>query len=181
MLTLELGALDYFDESKGRFVTRKPRKLTLEHSLRSLARWESKWKVPFISDKPKTREQSLDYVSCMCANCSIDEETLSMLTPADMDKINKYIEDSMTATTINRRGPKKPGRREIITAEIIYWWMIQYGIPPEYEKWHLNRLLTLVEVCSAKQATPQKMGKREQLAQQRMLNESRKARLNTKG
>lgn len=180
MLVLQLLAADYYDENKGRFITRKPRKVMLEHSLVSLSRWESKWKESFLSNKKKTREQSLDYIRFMSTSGVLDDETLSMFGPKEMATINEYIEDKMTATTIKRRGPA-PHSRDIITAEVIYWWMIQYGIPMECEKWHLNRLLTLIEVCSVKSGPQQKMSRQEEMAQRRMLNASRKAHLNTKG
>lgn len=107
-------------------------------------------------------------------------ESLPYITMAQMTEVNDYIGAKMTATTINHRGPKKPNR-EVITAEIIYFWMIQLGIPPEYEKWHLNRLLMLIEVCNVKGGPQKKMSQREQMAMQRALNADRCAKLHTRG
>lgn len=163
------------------FKTRKGRKLCLEHSLISISKWESKWKKAFISDKNMTRQQTVDYIRCMCLNPPDDPTIFESLTSEEIESINKYINDSMTATTINRRGPNRPSR-EIITAEVVYYWMVQYGIPFDpCEKWHFSRLMTLIEVCSVKSAPQQKMGRKEQMAQQRMLNASRRAKLNSKG
>lgn len=163
------------------FKMRKGRKLCLEHSLISISKWESKWKKAFISDKDMTRKQTIDYIRCMCLNAPDDLTVFETLTAEEIESINNYINDSMTATTISQRGPKRPSR-EIITAEIVYYWMVQYGIPFDpCEKWHFSRLMTLIEVCSVKNAPPQKMGRKEQMAQQRMLNASRRAKLNSKG
>lgn len=152
----------------------------LEHSLKSLARWESKWNVPFLSDKEKSKEQTLDYINCMSVNQDIDPAILGRITQKELKIVTEYINAKMTATTINHRKPPRP-TKEIITAEIIYWWMIQYGIPAEYEKWHLARLLMLIEVCSVKSGPQQKMGMKEQMAQQRALNKARQAQYKTRG
>lgn len=162
------------------FISSPAKKVRLEHSLRSLAKWESKWKKAFLSNDTITHEQSVDYIRCMEVTGQVDPEVFSNLTQEQMKQIDAYINDKMTATTINRRGPQKPSR-EIITAEVIYFWMIQQGIPPEYDKWHLNRLLTLIEVCSVKGGPQQKMGRKEQMAQQRALNAARQAKYKTKG
>lgn len=154
--------------------------LVLEHSLKSIAKWESKWNVPFLSDKEKSREQTLDYIGCMSINQDIDPSILDRISRKELEIVTKYINATMTATTITRRKPPRP-TRDIITAEIIYWWMIQYGIPSEYEKWHLNRLLMLIEVCSEKSAPQKKMSMSEQMAQQRALNKARQAKYKTRG
>lgn len=181
MLTLQTKDFEYYDESENRFQVRKGRKLYLEHSLISVSKWESKWKTVFLSDKDKTKEQTVDYIRCMCTNPPEDPSWFTMLTNNEIQMVNNYINDSMTATTISRRGPKRPSR-EIVTAEIIYWWMIQYGIPFDpCEKWHLNRLMTLIEVISVKSGPQKKMSMKEQMAEQRMLNAARLAKFKTKG
>ena len=116
----------------------------------------------------------------MSVNGDIDPKLMQRIGAKEMQTITDYIIAKMTATTINHRKPQRPGK-EIITAEIIYWWMIQYGIPPEYEKWHLSRLLMLVEVCSVKSGPQQKMGMKDQMAQQRALNKARQAKYKTRG
>lgn len=180
MLRLQIPNKEFYDEEKEHFVTIPGKTLVLEHSLKSVAKWESKWNVPFLSDKEKSREQTLDYIGCMSVNQDIDPALLNRLTNKEMQIITEYINAKMTATTITHRKPPKP-TKDIITAEIIYWWMIQYGIPPEYEKWHLSRLLMLVEVCAEKGNPQQKMGMKEQMAQQRALNKARQAKYKTRG
>lgn len=180
MLRLKLPENEYYDEVKNRFIVAPSRTLVLEHSLKSVARWESKWNIPFLGDKEKSREQTLDYIRCMSVNQDIEPELLARITNKELQIVTDYINAKMTATTITRRKPPRP-TKEVITAEIIYWWMIQYGIPPEYEKWHLNRLLMLVEVCSEKGGPQQKMGMKDQMAQQRALNKARQAQYKTRG
>lgn len=180
MLQLSIGQSEYYDEKRNLFITPKPVTVRLEHSLKSLAKWESKWKKPFLSKKEITREESIDYIRCMEVTGQIDQSIFDYLTNEQLNQVDEYINDKMTATTINRRGPQKKSN-EIITAEIIYFWMIQNGIPPEYERWHLNRLLTLIEVCSIKGGPQKKMSAKEQMAQQRALNSARRAKHHTKG
>lgn len=179
MLTIYVGGNELFDPEESRFIKVPARKLTLEHSLKSLAKWESKWKIPFLSSKI-TEEQSIDYIRCMETTGQVKDEIFKSLTKDQITEIDAYINDKMTATTIKQRGPKKPSK-EIITAEVIYFWMIQLGIPPEYEKWHLNRLLMLIEVCTVKGGPQQKMSRQEQMAMQRALNAERKSKLHTRG
>lgn len=177
---LELGGREYFDEKESRFIQKKPTVVKLEHSLKAISKWESKWKKPFLSNKEVTREQTIDYIRCMEITNQVDSDIFNYMTPAQIEQVDAYIQDAMTATTINRKGPQRPSR-EVITSEVIYFWMIQHGIPPEYDKWHLNRLLTLIEVCSIKGGPQQKMGRKEQMAQQRALNAARQAKYKTKG
>lgn len=181
MLRMTIGGNEYYDERQNRFITTPAKTVMLEHSLRAVAKWESKWNISFFSEKEKTREQSIDYVRCMDINGHAPADLFQHLTKQQMEEINAYISAKMTATTITRRGPQKKNSGKITTAELIYCWMIQLGIPPEYDKWHLNRLLTLIEVCSLENAPKQKMGMKEQMAQQRALNAARKAKLNTRG
>lgn len=180
MLVLQIGGREYFNEAESRFIQVKEKTIRLEHSLKSLARWESKWNVAFLSND-KTREQSLDYYWFMEVTGSVPRSDFLYLTSEEEQKIQDYISAPMTATTINRRGPKKLPSRKIVTAEVIYYWMLQYGIPFECDKWPLNRLLTLIEVCNVEGGPQQKMGMREQMAQQRALNAARKSKYKTRG
>lgn len=180
MFQLTIGGTEYYDEKDNQFVTTKPKLVKLEHSLRSLAKWESKWKKPFLSSKKMTREETLDYIWCMEVTGQVKRATFDLLLPDQIDQINKYIVDPMTATTINRRKNGPPSRK-IVTAEVIYFWMIQNGIPLECDKWHLARLLILIEVCSAEGGPKQKMSMKDQMAQQRAINESRRKKFNTRG
>lgn len=180
MLVLQIGGREYFDEAESRFIPIKEKTVRLEHSLKSLARWESKWNIAFLSND-KTQEQSIDYYWCMEITGTVPRSYFAYLTPEQEQKIQDYIKSPMTATTISHRGPKKPPSKKIVTAEVIYFWMLQYGIPFECEKWPLNRLLTLIEVCSVEGCPQHKMSMREQMAQQRALNASRKSKYKTRG
>lgn len=181
MLTLEIGGEEYYDEKQNLFITSKKYKLQLEHSLLSISRWESKWEVAFLSDKEKTREQSIDYIRCMTVRGANDPDVYNYITPEHIELVNDYIGAKMTATTITKRGPKRGGKK-IITSEVVYFWMTQYGIPFDpCEKWHFSRLLMLIEVASAESGPQQKMSMKERLAQNRAINNARKAKLNTRG
>lgn len=180
MLEIKVEAKEWWDEKQEIFVETPSAILQLEHSLLSVSRWESKWKIPFLSDKSdKTTEQTIDYIRCMTINRNVKSYVYGSLSSSDIDKILEYIKDSHTATTIRKMGKKKGGR-EIVTSELIYYWMILYGIPFECQKWNLNRLLTLIEVCETKQ-NPKKMGRNEILQSNAKLNAARRAKLHTKG
>lgn len=178
MLKITVPSTELFD-GVGGFINTKEQTLQLEHSLVSLSKWESKWKKPYLSKKPLTREEMLDYIRCMTLTQNVDPNVYLAITPELMRKVRAYIDSPMTATTLSKNN--KRGNREIVTAEVIYYWMISYGIPFECQKWHLNRLLTLINVCGAKGGKPQKMSQAEIMAQNRALNEARKKKWNTRG
>lgn len=182
MLKITVPANEVFDEISQCFITVTETELHLEHSLLSISKWESKWHRPFISsdsNDKKNNEEQLDYIRCMTINKNIDDNIYFCLSPDNITAINEYINDSMTATTV-KDIPGSPLRREIITSELIYFWMINYGIPFDCEKWHINRLIMLIKVCAAK-TNPKKMAPRDIMAQNRRLNEARKKALGTKG
>ncbi len=156
----------------------------MEHSLISVSKWESKWKKSFLSTKQKTVEETIDYVRCMTLGTPIDPEIYNNLTQKVLDTIYSYINDTMTATTINNRKQKGPSHK-IITSELIYSWMIDCEIPLDpCQKWHLNHLLTLIQVrrseMSGKDGHP-KMKRKDMLAQNKALNASRRAKMGSKG
>lgn len=169
-----------WDEAKQEFVEPKTKTLRLEHSLVSLSKWESKWRRPFISKKPMSDEETIDYIKCMTITQNVDPDVYNHLTRENIQQVVDYIGDPMTATTFSKDESSKGGR-EVVTAELIYYWMIAHQIPPEYRKWHLNQLLTLVRVCNIKNAPPKKMNRRDILSRNRALNEARKKQLNSKG
>lgn len=179
MLTIVVPECEYFDEEKSEFVHTKECTLQLEHSLLSLSKWESKWRKPFLSTDNKTDEEILDYIRCMTITQNVDKSVYYRLSRENIEKINEYINLPMTATTFSdKNGPRNT---QIITNEIIYYWMISLNIPFECQKWHLNRLLTLVKVCSIKNSPPKKMSKKEISNRNRALNASRRKALGTKG
>lgn len=153
--------------------------LRLEHSLVSISKWESKWCKSFLSTPNKTTEETIDYVKCMCLD-EVDEDVFNGITNDNISKIVEYINSPMTATTFNNTQDSKPNR-EIITAELIYYWMITLNIPMECQYWHINRLLTLIRVCNIKNSPPKKMGRQELMSRNAALNAARKKQLNTKG
>lgn len=166
------------------FLSTKETKLTLEHSLVSLKKWESKWKVPFLNNKQMTEDQLRDYVKCMTITQNVDPLVYYALTQENLTAIVKYMEDPMTATVINERSmPKGKGGtgQKVITAEMIYYWMTALNIPFECQKWHLNQLMTLIKVASIEQQPPKQMSKRDIMAQNKSLNAARRARMHSKG
>lgn len=184
MLQITVPEQEYYDEEQNCFITKKSEVLTLEHSLISISRWESRWHVPFLKeartkDQEKTKEQVIDYVRCMSINKPKDLDIYNRLSSKNLDDVNDYINDSHTATWF--RDEKKSPNREQVTSELIYYWMISMQIPFECQKWHLNRLLTLIRICSIKNQPKKKMSRQEILAQNRALNEARRKQLGTKG
>lgn len=180
MLTLDLPAVEAWDPKNEEFVWLEAATLKLEHSLYSISKWESKWKKSFISSREKSMEETIDYFRCMSLNDDVDERYFKWMDQNTMKIISDYINDSMTATTITHQKDQKPSR-EIITAEIVYYWMVALQIPFECQYWHFNKLMTLIEVCNIKNQPPKKMPKSKALAQNRSLNAARRARHHSKG
>lgn len=179
MLKIVIPGRELFDEEKSEFIEIKSQKLALEHSLVSISKWESKWKKPFLGHEEKTLEQSIDYIRCMTLTQNVDPQIYYCITNENVKEVSDYINDPMTATWFSNQ--RKGGGREVVTSEIIYYWMIALNIPFECQKWHLNRLLTLIQVCNEKNAPVRKMSKRDILSRNRSLNAARRAKLHTKG
>lgn len=179
MLKITVPGLEAFNEATNEFIYYPAETIELEHSLVSISKWEGRWHKPFLNTSKKTGEEILDYIRCMCIDDNVNPEIFMRLTEDNIKSINKYLEDPMTATTFNKT--KQSGGREIITSEIIYYWMVAYNIPFECQHWHLNRLLTLVRVCNVKNSPEQKMSKQEIMARNKQLNAERRKQLNTKG
>ena len=180
MLKITIPGQEFWDEGKGLFVNTKDTTLQLEHSLISLSKWESRWHKPFLGREDKTMEETMDYIRCMTVTRNVDPLVYDSVTNDIIGMISRYIDDSMTATWFSKEDKKSAGR-DVITAEIIYYWMIAYNIPFECQKWNLNRLLTLIRVCSVKNASPKKNSKKETLKNYAALNAARRKALKTKG
>jgi hypothetical protein len=180
MLTLTVGATDVYDEKTESFGTHGGFELQLEHSLVSLSKWESEFEKPFLGKAEKSPEEVLAYVRYMVLTTNPPEDFLQRLSKEDMETINAYIDRKMTATWFSEQ-PGAPSSREVITAELIYYWMTVFNIPFECEGWHLNRLFTLIRICNIKQSKPKKMSRSEIARRNRELNQQRKAQLGTKG
>lgn len=182
MLELVVPERTLFDEKTQTFITVKEQTLQLEHSLVSLSKWESKWAKSFLDTQEKSEEESLDYIRCMTINRNVNPYVYYGLTQSHIKQIKDYINAPMTGTTFTDNSRKnKSYQKTKITAEVIYWQMITLGIPFECQKWHLNRLLTLIKVCSIKNTPQKKMSKRETMERNAELNAKRLRELGTRG
>jgi hypothetical protein len=180
MLQITIPAQELWDERINQFVNTKEVTLTLEHSLVSLSKWESKWCKPFLTKEDKTLEETIDYVRCMTLTQNVDPDVYNHLSSKNIEQINKYIDDPHSATVIHDN-PNAPRSREIVTSELIYYWMIALNIPFECQKWHLNRLLTLIRVCNIKNTPPKKMSKNDLMRRNAALNAARRQKLHSAG
>ena len=180
MLTIQIGGEELFNEEKDQFETAPVAVLTLEHNLVSLSKWESKWESPFLDTQQKTAEQVLDYVRKMIVGPEPAPEVFTNISDASLLEINKYINAKMTATWVSESS-NASRREEIITAELIYYWMISLGIPFECQYWHLNRLLMLIKVCNIKNSPKKKISFNDRAKIQRDLNDQRRSELGSSG
>ena len=182
-ITIPATVREDYDDVNNEFVyviTEEEQTLRLEHSLLSLSKWESKWCKSFLHSKDKTDEEILDYVKCMTLDSNVDSSVYDRLTQANLDDIHRYIAAPMTATTFSDDKNKKASR-EIVTAELIYYWMVSLNIPFKCERWHLNRLITLVRVCNIKNTPSKKSNKRDTASKYARMNAARKSQLHKKG
>ena len=186
MLEVTINPPEFWDEKNECFVYIKPVTLRLEHSLLSISKWEAKWKKPWLDqNEPKTYQQSVDYIKCMTINKDVPDIVYTYIDPKTMDFINKYIEDNHTATWFSNSSETKTGRAkksQVVTSELIYFWMSQYNLPFDIcEKWHLGRLLTLIDVCNRESQPSKKMSKEEINRQNHALNMARRAKHRSRG
>lgn len=186
-ILIEVKKQELYDEAKKEFINlEQDCKLVLEHSLVSISKWESKWHIPypyFSEGKTMTLEQSNDYIKQMTVNKDVSELVYSCITREQIDKIANYINDPMSATTVRTR-PDNSVKKETLTSELLYYYMFKLGIPKECEKWHINRLIKLIEIYTVKDESPDKKNKAsysEMVARNKAINERNKARFHTKG
>ncbi len=179
MLKLTIPKRRLLNEKTNEIYTVKEQTIVLEHSLVSISKWESTWCKPFLSSEKKSLEEIRDYVRCMTLTQNVDPLTYFCLTADNFDEINKYINTEQTATTFRKE--EQAHKKEIITSELMYFWMINYGIPFECAKWHLSRLIALVRICQIKMQPSKQMGKNAILNQNAKLNAQRRSLLHTKG
>lgn len=176
-----IPAAEAWDESRQEFVSVKEQTLQLEHSLVSLSKWESRWHKAFLSKNDKTEEELRDYIRCMTLTQNVNPNVYQFLTNENLSQIKEYIDDPMSATVINSTPSGNKSSREVVTSELIYYWMIALNIPPEYQKWHLNRLLKLIEVCNIKNTPPKKRSKSEIMRSNAALNAARRRQYGSRG
>lgn len=183
MLPIYIKENEIFNEKTGEFIRIKDQTLQLEHSLISISKWESKWQKPFIDSIENgrlTQNEILDYIKCMTLNTPSDDNVYMFIDQRSIEKISEYISNPMTATTFSERDNRKRSN-EIITAEVLYAHMIALNIPFACEKWHLNRLMTLIKTCSLLNQPPKNMSKKEITRNNAAINAARRKRMNTRG
>ena len=181
MLELKIPRSEVYLENEECFVEIKPVVLKLEHSLVSISKWEAKWHKPFLDPKTsKTFDESIDYVRCMTINQNVDPLTYTVITGEMLKTINDYMNEDQTATTFSNL-PQHTPSRQVVTSELIYYWMAGYGIPMECQKWHLSRLMTLIKIFDIKSSGGKKMSRNEVMAQNRALNEARRKAAKSRG
>lgn len=172
MLSITIPTSELYDEKNNKVFYTKETTIQIEHSLVSISKWEAKYKKPFISDTPKTNKETIDYIRFMTITQNVDPNIYNYLTQDNIEEIKRYIDDPMTATTVK---DNKTGKSEIVTSELIYYWMIASEIPFECQRWHLSRLMTLIRVCSAKNQPSKKMSKNDILKRNSRVNAARRA------
>lgn len=180
MLTIIVPGPEVFDEETQEFSTIDDVELTLEHSLVSISKWESIYQKPFLGKDTKSTEEVVGYIKAMLVDPKIPPEVFSRINDDNITDINAYVDSKMSATWFSEIG-QGPPNREIVTSELIYYWMITFNIPIQCENWHLNRLLTLIRVCNVKNSKPKKLSAAEIAARNRELNERRKQDHKTTG
>ncbi len=184
MLEVVIPGQECFNEETNEFIEIKQTTLRLEHSLVSLTKWESRWHKPFLgktkADSQKTAEETIDYIKCMTVTQNVDPMVYNFIPQSVINEISRYIDDPMTATWFSD-DQKGGAKDEVITSEILYYQMITLGIPFECQKWHLNRLLTLIRVCALKNAPAKKMTQKELAKRNSALNAARRKAMKSKG
>lgn len=182
MLQITIPATELWDDRNQVFINTKEQTLQLEHSLVSISKWESKWCKSFLSKTEKTYDETIDYIKCMTITQNVSPEVYGRLTKENIEQINEYIQAPMTATHFLDEEKSGRSNGEQVTSELIYYWMIALNIPiDECQKWHINRLLTLIRVCNIKNQPAKKMSRREIMNRNAALNAARRKQLNTKG
>lgn len=180
MLQITIPACEQWDEINNRFISSKEQCIQLEHSLVSISKWEAKWCKPFLSKAEKTLEETTDYVRCMTYTQNVDPNVYTFLTNDNINTINEYIDAPMTATWFNEDRAGKTNNEQI-TSELIYYWLISLNIPFECQKWHLNRLLTLVKVINIKNQPAKKRSTKDIMKRNSDINAARRKSMNTTG
>lgn len=178
--TIVIPSAELWDAKNNIFRYTKEHTIVIEHSLVSLSKWEAKWHKPFLTKEKKTTEQTIDYIKCMTLTQNVDPDAYKYLTNQNIEDIMHYIEDPMTATWFGDDKNAKPNNKQI-TSELLYYWMISLNIPMECQKWHLNRLITLIKVCNEENKPKKKMSKKDIYSRNAALNAKRRSAAHSKG
>lgn len=179
MLKITIPASEQYDPVANEFIYTKEQTIAMEHSLLSVAKWEAKWKKPFLSKDQKTQEESIDYFKCMTITQNVDPMVYNAIDENLTKQITDYIDDTHTATWFSEENGSRS--RDVITAEVIYYSMFANGIDKECEKWHLNRLLTLIRVFSEKNKPEKKIPRNKLYSRNTALNKARRKQRHTRG
>lgn len=185
-LPLRVKGKELFDATTEEFIYTEDQVVELEHCLLSISRWESKWKKPFIETfagkkKKMTIKEVQSYIQCMCMS-DADLNFVYCLTTEQTTQIFEYISDVKSATTIHQEGPQNPRGNEILTSELIYYYMAQVPLPFEIcERWHLSRLMKTLEIAGIKSQPEKKMSSRAWGSKQAELNKIRRAAMGSLG
>lgn len=179
MLELTIPTTKMFNEQTGEITVLGGGTIKLEHSLAAISKWEAIVKKPFLEQESMTAQQLLLYIKCMSED-TIDDKILAGITDKNIEDISDYISDSMTATWF-KEDHKKTGGKRIVTSELIYYWMATVGIPFECDKWHFNRLMTLIRIAGEEQKPSEKMDKKALAKRNRSLNAARRAKMHSRG
>lgn len=181
MLTIKIPSKELWDEEKEEFITMYKKELAFEHSLFSIHKWESKWKRSFMESKEFTYEENRDYIRCMCLSDSIEDSDVNWILSNEQKTFSDYISDNKTATYMRKPNSSPVAARDKLTAELIYYWMVSFQIPFECQYWHLSQLMALIEVCNAKNGSPNKSSRNSMLSQNAKLNAARRKSMNSRG
>lgn len=181
MLLVSIKGQRLWDERKEEFITLSPAVFEIEHSLVAVKKWESIYKKPFFGKEEKSPEDILNYIRCMTVTKNVDQSVYNYIPMENLKQILEYIGDSMTATWFSKQTEQKTGKKEIITSEIIYYWMITLQIPLECENWHLNQLFTLIRVFAVKNGKDTKMSKKDAANYREMINAANRKKFKSKG
>lgn len=183
MITIYVDGFEIWYEETQSFQSFEPRFIRMEHSLAAIAKWEGKWKKPYMSTLEmyaKTPEEQIDYFRCMMLD-DVDPRYINHIPTSELKKLQEYMEDTHTAARFSdkpgkgkKMGLSKTG--EDITAETVYYQMTQLNIPFECENWNVNRLLSLINYCAKKQQPPDKMSEKEVIRRNAELNKIRQAK-----
>lgn len=180
MLKVIVEGQELFDAETSTFSETETIELELEHSLLSLSKWESKHEKPFLSSKDLTRDETFDYVMCMILTPGITKDMIEHATVQIVSEVNAYINSPQSATKFGEL-PKKRIQGEVITSELIYYWLSAFSLNWEAQHWHLNRLFSLIRIANNKNSPPEKISNAERARRMHDLNERRKAELGTRG